>query len=73
MFNEYQIEHMKYLESISPDKRCWCGWYELNKCPRCPKDRTCEEKLAVRCPECHNDPGWNGNTKIIHTIGCGHS
>lgn len=51
-FNQEQQEHMNYLSSIPPEKRCWCGWYELGKCLNCPSGVTSADKMARRCPIC---------------------
>ena len=56
MFNEEQREHMKWLASIPPEKRCWCGWYRLGTCPHCPEGRTGAEKLARKQPCCGYTP-----------------
>lgn len=36
------------LCSISPERRCYCGWWLLGECPHCPKDRTCADKVHDR-------------------------
>ena len=47
MFNEYQEAYMTELERIPRSQRCWCGWYRLDECPHCPKDRNNADKCLV--------------------------
>jgi hypothetical protein len=69
-FNEDQQAYIEYLATIPPEQKCWCGWYKVNECPHCPSGKTSADKIAVRCPECHNDPGPEGDRPIIHRKGC---
>lgn len=48
MFNADQLDYLRYIESIAPEQRCYCGWYLLGECPHCPKDKTCADKLLER-------------------------
>lgn len=70
-FNAEQTEYIEYLGHLAPEVKCWCGWYKLGECPHCPPGKTSADKMAVWCPECHNDPGPgpNGGT-IIHRFDC---
>lgn len=75
LFNDDQLDYMRSLEEMPPETKCWCGWYRLGECPNCKTyapGKTCADKIAVRCPECRNDPGPNGGT-ITHTIRCSRS
>ena len=68
-FNADQESYMRYLDSISPEKKCWCGWYGIGQCLNCKTTRTCADKLAERCTECGNDGGPEKKT-ITHIITC---
>lgn len=46
--NSEQRDYMKSLDRIPPERKCYCGWYELGQCPNCPKDKTCADKLRER-------------------------
>jgi hypothetical protein len=70
MFNEDQKGYMKYLAEIPPEEKCWCGWYLCGECSVCPPDKTNADKRKVWCPECHSDPGPNGEYPLTHTRGC---
>ena len=60
MFNSYQIEHMKHLQRIPPENRCWCGWNLLGDCYNCKNDgRTLADRLAEQCPVCGADKGYH--------------
>lgn len=48
MFNQYQSAYMRELEQIPPEQKCYCGWYRLGKCPHCPPNKTCADKLRDR-------------------------
>lgn len=70
-FNSDQEDYMRSLARIDPKEKCWCGWYRLGECPNgCPVDKTCADKLAARCPDCHNDAGPAGDRPIWHRVGC---
>jgi hypothetical protein len=47
-FNADQIDYMRQLDQMSPETKCYCGWYPLGKCPHCPAGRTCADKLRDR-------------------------
>ena len=72
MFNSDQQSYMDMLSNLPALAKCWCGWYLLGECPNCATyapGKTCADKMAVWCPECHNDPGPNSGT-ITHIKGC---
>ncbi|KKM86950.1 hypothetical protein LCGC14_1273830 [marine sediment metagenome] len=70
MFNKYQKDHMDYLDSLDPEKRCWCGWFLFGECYHdCSKNKTFADKLKVRCNLCGNAP-WRPGGKLIHIKGC---
>ena len=72
MFNSYQQSYMDMLSNLPALAKCWCGWYLLGECPNCATyapGKTCADKMAVWCLECHNDPGPNSGT-ITHIKGC---
>jgi hypothetical protein len=74
MFNAGQIDYMEYLSRQDPSTLCWCGWYEKGKCNAgtpCPPDKSCADKMAVWCPDCHNAPDLITG-EIIHRVGCKH-
>jgi hypothetical protein len=71
--NPDQAEYVRELHRMDPAEKCWCGWYPKGKCHTCPPDKTCADKMAVQCPECHNDPGWWEGGAIIHRVGCSKS
>jgi hypothetical protein len=68
-FNKEQTEHMRDLDAMPPNTRCWCGWRPLNTCPHCPRDATCEQKMAAACPSCGNAPLVPGGS-LIHIVRC---
>lgn len=71
MFNEEQISYMKELSSISPKDLCYCGWYKKGKCPNCPPNLSCLDKLNVSCKSCGNYPHFSKlNEPIRHNIIC---
>lgn len=67
--NSEQNDYVDYLHSLPLTEKCWCGWNRLGKCYNCPADKTCADKVAAQCPECHNDGGPEGKP-ITHRIGC---
>jgi len=70
MFNQEQKEYMKYLASLPPETKCWCGWYTLEKCPNnCPKDLTAADKIKLQCKKCGNAPHRPG-MELIHIHTC---
>lgn len=74
LFNEHQQDYMASLNRMEPGKKCWCGWYPVGECYNCKRDprvsdKTCADKLALRCPECGNTPSvpeW----PVFHSIKC---
>jgi hypothetical protein len=75
--NQDQKEHLEYLATVPPEKRCWCGWWVLadysdgKRLPcGCPTDKTCADKLAAACPGCRNAPLRYGEGVLVHTINC---
>lgn len=52
--NSDQREYAESLARVSPEERCWCGWFLLHstnaKVPHgdCQLGRTCADKLAER-------------------------
>lgn len=44
--NSDQLAEMDRLDRIPPEQRCYCGWYDIGKCPHCPVGKTCADKLA---------------------------
>lgn len=67
-FNDEQTDYCKYLASLEPEQKCWCGWFKLGECPHCGPGKTAADKMKVWCPECHNVPR-NGQP-IVHVKGC---
>lgn len=47
-FNADQLDHMRALDTLTPEEKCYCGWYPLGHCPHCPKGKTCADKLRDR-------------------------
>lgn len=68
-FNEFQIEHMKELAAKEPNTLCWCGWYDLGKCPNCKTQHSAAEKIAQQCTHCGNAPSVPG-AEMIHLWNC---
>jgi len=53
VFNEDQRDYMRWLGTLNPKDKCWCGWYQFGKCPNgrrpwCPPDKTNQDKLDVQ-------------------------
>ena len=73
-FNSEQEAYMDYLRSVPARELCWCGWHprkEKGFNPECDThNKTAADKMAVWCPECHNDPGPNGKPPFTHRKGC---
>lgn len=74
MFNDEQNAYMDSLAEMPPETRCWCGWYAKGDCYNCKRDprvadKSCADKLALRCSECGNTPSvpeW----PVFHTRTC---
>jgi hypothetical protein len=72
-FNEEQQSEMRYLASLKPEEKCWCGWFPAGKCNTpnpCAPEHTMAERLKVTC-ECGNYPHKPGG-RMIHRYGCKH-
>jgi hypothetical protein len=72
-FNEEQQDYMKSLAKLGPENLCYCGWYPKGKCSTpspCPPDKSAADKIAARCPDCHNAPPPDGSRPIIHIYTC---
>ncbi len=54
MFNEYQRDRMRELNTMTPEERCYCGWARLGECYNtgktivCQVGKTCADKLRER-------------------------
>ena len=73
MFNSDQQNYMESLSRISPEKKCYCGWYMIDDiipCHNCPPGKTLADRLLVQCSECKNYPSADGKQPIIHIKGC---
>ena len=56
--NEHQKDYCRYLGTLTPEAKCWCGWYRAEEC-HCERRNaglTCADKLARACSECGNTP-----------------
>jgi hypothetical protein len=70
MFNSEQEGYMRYLDSLEPETKCWCGWYRLGKCQNgCPTDATCRDKMNAKCKRCGNAPHRPG-AELVHLKNC---
>ena len=69
-FNDEQISYMKYLATVPPEQKCYCGWYMADECPNCKGRGTLADRLKVSCPTCHNYPHLGGRPTITHNIKC---
>lgn len=75
-FNDDQLDYMRSLEKIPPEKLSWCGWGRAGDpwcCmnPDCigkKEGKTLADKMKVWCPDCHNEPR---DGLITHNIMCG--
>ncbi len=49
MFNEGQKDYMRWLGTLDPKDKCWCGWYRFGECPNppngCHEGKTNQDKL----------------------------
>lgn len=45
-FNEEQQDYMRELDSMSPEQKCICGWYQRGKCPH----ERCKTAEITRLP-----------------------
>ncbi len=72
-FNSDQRSYVDGLARISPERRCWCGWFEIDgivECHVCPPGKTSADKFAVWCPECRNAPSPDGTKPLVHSVRC---
>jgi hypothetical protein len=72
-FNEEQQSEMRYLASLKPAEKCWCGWFPAGKCSTpnsCAPEHTMADRLKVTCA-CGNYPHKPGG-RMIHRLGCEH-
>jgi DnaJ-class molecular chaperone len=69
-FNDDQIDYMRYLATVPPAEKCYCGWYMAAECPNCKGRGTLADRLKVQCPTCHNYPHLGGKPTITHNIKC---
>lgn len=75
-FNNEQLDYMRSLAKIPPEKLSWCGWGRAGDpfcCgnPDCigkKEGKTLADKMKVWCQECQNAP-WPDGT-ITHVITC---
>lgn len=72
MLNEHQMAEVRYLNSLPPESKCWCGWYRVGECPKCNPTDTEADRALVTCPDCGNHPRAPGE-KLIHRYGCGNA
>jgi len=70
MFNSEQMDHMRALDAIPPERKCWCGWFGKGQCHTCPPDKSSADKLAARCIKCGADPGARNLFPTTHRRGC---
>lgn len=53
MFNSEQEEHMRYLATLPPEKKCKCGWYERGDCPNCSEvEGGMKRPTGPKCEAC---------------------
>ena len=69
--NDDQRDYMRYLATLAPETKCYCGWYMANDCPNYKGRGTLADRLKVQCPSpmCRNYPSL-GYTQITHNIKC---
>jgi hypothetical protein len=70
-FNEEQQDEMRYLASLKPEEKCWCGWFRAGQCNTpnpCPPDVTMADREKTTC-ECGGYPGRPGRP-LTHRHGC---
>lgn len=58
MFNNDQLDHMQYLSSLPPERKCQCGWNVKWDCYQCNYD-----ELVRRGGQVWH--WWSGNTDFI--------
>lgn len=55
LFNAEQEGHRRYLASIPPTERCWCGWCLAGECDTpvpCPSGYTLADAIRTKMPCC---------------------
>jgi hypothetical protein len=71
--NAHQEDYCRYLGTLAPEDKCWCGWYRKEECgPWCHRRTnglTCADKLAQACSECTAYPSDPGS-KVYHRRDC---
>lgn len=73
--NKDQQDYVRYLHTLKPEHKCWCGWYRTLECWNgswCHlRERmlTNADRLTRACPECGNAPHDPG-MPIVHRIAC---
>ena len=52
MYSEGQKAHMRWLATLDPTEKCWCGWYKFGDCPNqphgCCPGKTNADKMRER-------------------------
>lgn len=73
MFNADQMAHMRNLNAMPLEARCWCGWWVKGDCIQCQQnglgDLTTADRVKAMCPDCKSEPSRPG-APIRHRIGC---
>lgn len=71
--NAHQEDYCRYLGTLKPEDKCWCGWYRKEECwsgcEQHDKGLTCADKLAKACSECGNTPAFP-DWSVSHRINC---
>lgn len=70
-FNEEQQGEMRYLASLKPEEKCWCGWCRAGHCDTpscCAPEHTMADRMKVTC-ECGSYPSKPGG-QMIHRRNC---
>lgn len=74
-FNDEQLDYMRSLAKIPPEKLSWCGWGRAGdphccgnpECDGKTEGKTLADKMKVWCPVCRNYPR---NGVLTHAKGC---
>lgn len=71
--NEDQKDYCRFLGTIPPEQKCWCGWYRKEECGswcnRAGRELTCADKLKLACPDCGGLP-WDPDEPPVHKALC---
>lgn len=70
-FNEDQEDEMRWLASLKPEEKFWCGWYRVGRCNTplpCPPGVSMADRIRETC-SCGRYPGKPGRT-LFHGRGC---